>query len=1073
MMRLPFFTLYALAVSILFYATLTSAIIQVNVVSPSADTIAGNKLTVTFNWSDSDENASSRYFDLYLFGRDDGNWMLLRNASLSGENNYDPDNNVQTPNTYSTTLVLSDLNMTDLNSGYYHLAIYLYNSNNAIADANSELFYLDLVPPVAWAVPESQTWKKDSQIVALQCADNLVDCARIHFKLGNNDWQIADTNYFTISVLSNGENELYIRAEDSVGNLSDVNSFFIYVDSGLPQILNVSPPNNGYVASIVPRIYFEIVDWESGVDIETLVMTLSVKESLASNTLKFPFDYNLLSPFITPIENGYALEFDFNTLDYNLNVLEDASFSITVDVNDNVGNSRIYSSAFFVDFTPPTNVSIVSDFDVSYTRDPTPEFRLHAEDSKSGMSNGAMRFSCTGAQWTDEVPYVERYAGFDITRGPGCTSADGNKHVYVQFRDAAGNWSSAASTTVLYDGNKPKTPEIVRVEKGFLKAKVEWNAVEDVGPAGVEAYIVYKDGVPQGVTDKTSFVVEDLNIGKTYTVTVRAIDAAGNYSDFSDPVQVQSLNPPEIEVAIALKDANGNSGQVFGSSGVVVEVTFSERVDNAYLYVTLPESSETTLIGPKNGVDMITYTLSLKGVKSGSAFLRVSAVDFYGRTVEHTASFTVDAEPPLLTWLNPTQGSTINGDVLLKVKAVDAESSVARVLFFIDDEFLGEQTKPGTADVTYWLYSADYRNGIHTLKAIAIDVLGNAVEASIDVNIFNAERIEQTVVDELAVLDTMHSTAGEKFEKAKQLGVVLSARWKYLLNDADNARALAKKAFVEKRFNDALSLAKQAQTLYSKLDNNFHIAEHLKMPFVFGEARTREALEGLDVSQDIKDETIKMSKNNIVTRTFYIVELKEDNNTYYVLTVVITFESLQHYDFVQVVEIIPKEFANYASELVSDHNFEVIRNEPVIRFYAEDVNAGSKLTFSYSLKKTFDEVALGALLKSRPWKSYTYPPLFFSRKSNPGNVIVLAMERSKKLPKKFFDFVILGVAVIVVALLIVLVSVGLSEHRARKKRRPSPYKPESVVKPKLEDVEDYRRQRIHQIKDTIVKMKQK
>jgi hypothetical protein len=78
-------------------------------------------------------------------------------------------------------------------------------------------------------------------------------------------------------------------------------------------------------------------------------------------------------------------------------------------------------------------------------------------DVKEDIYPHYMRFSCnTSVGWTPWIyisgsigakyPYTFTYSGFDITNTSlGCPSRDGNRTVYVQIRDQAGNWHETDS----------------------------------------------------------------------------------------------------------------------------------------------------------------------------------------------------------------------------------------------------------------------------------------------------------------------------------------------------------------------------------------------------------------------------------------------------------------------------------------------------------------------------------------------------------------------------------------------------------------------------------------------------
>ena len=103
--------------------------------------------------------------------------------------------------------------------------------------------------------------------------------------------------------------------------------------------------------------------------------------------------------------------------------------------------------------------------------------------------------------------------------------------------------------TVIYtipdpgDVTPPSTPDGLTVtattENSVSHA---WNTASD--DTGVESYEIYRDGAMVAMTAATSFVNGGLAPGTTYLYEVGAMDAAGNQSPLSDPVQPTTDSPP-------------------------------------------------------------------------------------------------------------------------------------------------------------------------------------------------------------------------------------------------------------------------------------------------------------------------------------------------------------------------------------------------------------------------------------------------------------------------------------------------------------------------------------------------
>ena len=113
-------------------------------------------------------------------------------------------------------------------------------------------------------------------------------------------------------------------------------------------------------------------------------------------------------------------------------------------------------------------------------------------------------------------------------------SANTTYSVDVRARDAANNWGPwsaplSVTTSVVADTTPPNVPTGLTssnvTSSGFT---VSWTAPSD--NVGVTGYEVFIDGVSYGTTTNTSLAVTGRNPNTAYSVTVRARDAANNWS---------------------------------------------------------------------------------------------------------------------------------------------------------------------------------------------------------------------------------------------------------------------------------------------------------------------------------------------------------------------------------------------------------------------------------------------------------------------------------------------------------------------------------------------------------------
>ena len=119
-----------------------------------------------------------------------------------------------------------------------------------------------------------------------------------------------------------------------------------------------------------------------------------------------------------------------STKNYTLN------FSLTAQTSGN-------------DTTPPTGTISINNA-ANYSSSLNVTLALSAIDSGSGMGSGSqMQFSNNNSTWSA----AENYA---VTKSWALTTGDGQKTVYVKFKDVSGNWSQSYSDTIILDTTLPQ-----------------------------------------------------------------------------------------------------------------------------------------------------------------------------------------------------------------------------------------------------------------------------------------------------------------------------------------------------------------------------------------------------------------------------------------------------------------------------------------------------------------------------------------------------------------------------------------------------------------------------------------
>jgi hypothetical protein len=185
------------------------------------------------------------------------------------------------------------------------------------------------------------------------------------------------------------------------------------------------------------------------------------------------------------------------------------------------------------DSTGPTgSVSVLAGTgaNTGYTSSSTVNLVLSATDSCAPIT---MAFSNDAASWS-------AYESYATSKAWSLTSGNGNRTLYVRFKDGAANVSQA-SATIRVDGTAPTTPGSFTTTalNGPKRVQLSWTTSTDNDTlVGYRIYVAKSSGSFQnqaGVTAPCSsnpctWIHTGVKNGDVYTYYVVAYDAAGNES---------------------------------------------------------------------------------------------------------------------------------------------------------------------------------------------------------------------------------------------------------------------------------------------------------------------------------------------------------------------------------------------------------------------------------------------------------------------------------------------------------------------------------------------------------------
>lgn len=196
-------------------------------------------------------------------------------------------------------------------------------------------------------------------------------------------------------------------------------------------------------------------------------------------------------------------------------------------------------SSVTADLTPPT-VSISAPA-ASATVAGSTDITESASDNV-GVSKVETYINSTLLSTKTSAPYT---TAWDTTKSP-----NGSQLITVRAFDAAGNASTATATVTVKnsDTEPPTEPTNVKATATSpTKVTLTWTAATD--NVGVVKYKIFRDDVPLEVTNdnSTTYVDNTVMPSTSYTYRLRALDAEGNRSTWTDAVSVKTPSLADTE----------------------------------------------------------------------------------------------------------------------------------------------------------------------------------------------------------------------------------------------------------------------------------------------------------------------------------------------------------------------------------------------------------------------------------------------------------------------------------------------------------------------------------------------
>jgi hypothetical protein len=233
-------------------------------------------------------------------------------------------------------------------------------------------------------------------------------------------------------------------------------------------------------------------------------------------------------------------------------------------------------------------------------------------------------------------------------------------------------------------------------------------------------YLGYDTSAPYSKAVNTTLVTDG-----QHTLRARAVDNAGNTSEVTAAVLVANMpGPPSVSIA---------SPTTWGPHSGTVNITASAAGPSG---ITKVQFWYGGLYLGYDSTAPYAKSIDTTSLNNGRYTLRARAVASNGETDDAILVIDVvnpDSTPPTAAITSPSNGATVSGTIQYQVTAADSQG-LQKVQFWLGGMYLGYDSK---APYSKSVNTNAVSNGVHTLRARAVDWAGNVTETTITVTVSN------------------------------------------------------------------------------------------------------------------------------------------------------------------------------------------------------------------------------------------------------------------------------------------------------------------------------------------------
>ncbi|MDJ1493012.1 fibronectin type III domain-containing protein [Cytophagaceae bacterium DM2B3-1] len=293
----------------------------------------------------------------------------------------------------------------------------------------------------------------------------------------------------------------------------------------------------------------------------------------------------------------------------------------------------------------------------------------------------------------------------------------------VKAKDAAGNTSTASTalsvkTSAASDTQAPSVPtNLASSAITTTSFTLSWTASTD--NVGVTGYEIFRNGTSIGTSATTSFNVTGLTANTTYSMTVKAKDAANNVSAASTALSVKTATAPDTQLPSTPTNLTSPS-----KTQTSVNLSWTASTDNVgvtgyniYRGTTLAGSSTTT-------------SFTVTGLTANTAYsFTVRAKDAAGNLSAPSTTLSVTTSPASDTQAPSVPTNLVSSAITTTSFTLSWTASTDNV-GVASYEVFRNGTSIGTSTTTSFSVTGLTANTTYSMTVKAKDAVGNTSPAS-------------------------------------------------------------------------------------------------------------------------------------------------------------------------------------------------------------------------------------------------------------------------------------------------------------------------------------------------------